>query len=54
MEKLKAQKMKKEEKKAKKVKKDSDDTKAPVKRRKKTPQEIREEMLRKLEESNLK
>ena len=53
MEKLKAQKMKKEEKKAKKVKKDSDDTKAPVKRRKKTPQEIREEMLRKLEESNL-
>ena len=44
MEKLKAQKMKKEEKKAKKVKKDSDDTKAPVKRRKKTPQEIREEM----------
>ena len=54
MEKLKAQKMKKEEKKAKKVKKESDDTKAPVKRRKKTPQEIREEMLRKLEESNLK
>ena len=54
MEKLKAQKLKKEEKKAKKVKKDSDDTKAPVKRRKKTPQEIREEMLRKLEESNLK
>ncbi len=54
MEKLKAQKMKKEEKKAKKVKKDSDDTKAPVKRRKKTPQEIREEMLRKLEDSNLK
>ena len=54
MEKLKAQKMKKEEKKAKKVKKDSDDTKAPVKRRKKTTQEIREEMLRKLEESNLK